>query len=76
MSSISDRQFVGADLHLHRPVIARMDQQGNEMGWVRIDNDPKALVSEVRKAGRGCSVAIEATYGWYRNAVFERSVDG
>jgi len=22
-------------------------------------------VSEVRKAGRGCSVAVEATYGWY-----------
>ena len=59
------RQFVGVDLHLHRSVIAIIDEQGNECGWVRIDNDPKALVREVRKAGRGCSVAIEATYGWY-----------
>lgn len=65
MSSISDRQFVGVDLHLHRSVIARMDEQGHELGWVRIDNDPRALVREVRKGGRGCSVAIEATYGWY-----------
>ena len=33
---------------------------------MRIDNDPKALVREVRKAGGpGCPVAVEATYGWY-----------
>jgi len=59
------RQFVGVDLHLHRSVIGRIDEQGQELGWVRIDNDPKALVRECRKAGRGASVAIEATYGWY-----------
>jgi transposase len=59
------KQFVGVDLHLHRSVIAIIDEQGKECGWVRIDNDPKTLVREVRKAGRGCSVAIEATYGWY-----------
>ena len=59
------RQFVGVDLHLHRSVIARIDDQGNQLGWVRIDNDPKTLVREVRAGGRGCSVAIEATYGWY-----------
>ena len=59
------RQFVGVDLHLHRSVIARIDERGNELGWVRIDNDPKTLVAEVRKAGRRVPVAIEATYGWY-----------
>jgi len=58
-------QVVGIDLHLHRSVIARIDGQGTELGWVRIDNDPKALVAECRKAGRGAAVAIEATYGWY-----------
>jgi transposase len=62
---IADRQVVGIDLHLHRSVIARIDDQGNELGWVRIDNDPTALVAECRKAGRGVPVAIEATYGWY-----------
>jgi transposase len=50
---------------LHRSVIARIDAQGNELGWVRIDNDPKALRLECRKAGRGAAVAVEATYGWY-----------
>ena len=60
------RRFVGIDLHLHRSVIAGLDEAGDELGWVRIDNDPKVLVREVRKAGgRGCAVAIEATYGWY-----------
>ena len=58
-------QVVGIDLHLHRSVIARVDDHGNELGWVRIDNDPKALRAECRKAGRGAAVAIEATYGWY-----------
>jgi hypothetical protein len=37
--------------------------RGNELEWVRIDNDPKVLVREVRTAGRGAPVAIEATYG-------------
>jgi transposase len=59
------RQFVAVDLHLHRSVIGRLDAEGNELGWVRIDNDPRSLVREVRKAGKGASVAIEATYGWY-----------
>jgi transposase len=59
------RQFVGIDLHLHRSVIARIDDRGREVETVRIDNDPKVLVAEVRKAGRGAQVAIEATYGWY-----------
>ena len=59
------RRFVGVDLHLHRSVIAGLDEVGKQLGWVRIDNDPKALVAECRKVGRGVPVAIEATYGWY-----------
>lgn len=62
---IAGQQIVGIDLHLHRSVIARIDEHGNELGWVRIDNDPKKLIAECRKAGRGGPVAIEATYGWY-----------
>jgi transposase len=62
---IAGRQFVGIDLHLHRSVIARIDADGNELGWERIENDPKVLVREVRRAGRRVPVAIEATYGWY-----------
>ena len=60
-----ERQWVGIDLHLHRSVICRIDDRGQEIDWVRIDNDPKALVRAVRKAGRKAPVAVEATYGWY-----------
>jgi transposase len=62
---IAGGQVVGIDLHLHRSVIGRIDEVGTELGWVRIENDPKALVAECRKAGRGAPVVIEATYGWY-----------
>ncbi len=62
---IAGGQVVGIDLHLYRSVIGRIDELGNELGWVRIENDPKALVAECRKAGRGAPVVIEATYGWY-----------
>jgi transposase len=62
---IAAGQVVGIDLHLRRSVIARIDDHGDELGWVRIDNDPAALRTECRKAGRGVPVAIEATYGWY-----------
>jgi len=56
---------VAQDLHLHRSVISRIDEQGKLIESVRIDNDPKRLVAEVFKAGRKAPVAIEATYGWY-----------
>jgi hypothetical protein len=51
---IAGGQVVGIDLHLYRSMIGR----------VRIENDPKALVAECRKAGRGAPVAIEATHIW------------
>ena len=76
-NAISEKQWVGVDLHLHRSVIVRIDERGKELEWVRIDNEPKSLIREVRKAGRGAPVAIEATYGWYwavdalRKAKFE-----
>jgi transposase len=62
---ISNKQFVGVDLHLHRSVICRIDERGQQLDCVQLDNDPTALVREVRKAGRGAPVAVEATYGWY-----------
>jgi hypothetical protein len=52
MSRISGRQVVGVDQHLRRSVVGIIDADGRECGWVRIDNDPKALVRECRKAGR------------------------
>ena len=59
------RQYVGIDLHRRRSVIVRMTRDGEQLGWVRIDNDPVALGLELAKAGPDPEVVLEATYGWY-----------
>jgi transposase len=46
-------------------VIVRMTPEGEQLGWVRIDNDPVALGLELAKAGPDPEVVLEATYGWY-----------
>ena len=46
-------------------MICPIDEQGQQLDCVQIDNDPKALVKAVRAAGRGAPVAVEAIYGWY-----------
>ena len=61
------RQYVGIDLHRRRSVIVRMTAEGEQLGWVRIDNDPVALGLELAKAGPDPEVVLEATYGWVRS---------
>jgi len=59
------RQVVGIDLHRRRSVIVRMTEAGEQLGCVRIDNDPLVLATEIGKAGEHPEVVLEATYGWY-----------
>jgi transposase len=56
---------VGIDLHRRRSVIVRMDEAGETLSTVSIENDPIALALEVAKAGPEPDVVLEATYGWY-----------
>jgi transposase len=60
-----ERQYVAIDLHRLRSLIVREGEGGDELGVVRIDNDPLTLASAVADAGPNPQVAIEATYGWY-----------
>jgi transposase len=60
-----ERQYVAIDLHRLRSLIVREDEGGNEVGVVRIDNDPVALAAAMADAGPNPQVAIEASYGWY-----------
>lgn len=60
-----ERQYVAIDLHRLRSLIVRENEDGDEVGVVRIDNDPIALALAVADAGPNPEVAIEATYGWY-----------
>jgi transposase len=60
-----ERQYVAIDLHARRSLIVRQNDAGEELGVVRIDNDPVALSLALAEAGPDPEVAIEATYGWY-----------
>jgi hypothetical protein len=46
---IAGSRVVGIDLRLHRSVTGRIDELGNELGWVGIDKDPK--VNRVHRGG-------------------------
>jgi sensor domain CHASE-containing protein len=50
-----ERQYVAIDLHRLRSLIVREDEDGREVGVVRIDNDPVALALAVAEAGEGCT---------------------
>ncbi len=60
-----EKQYVAIDLHRRRSLIVREDEHGEEVGVVRIDNDPVALSLALAEAGPDPEVAIEACYGWY-----------
>jgi transposase len=59
------RQFVGMDLHRRRSVLVRTTESGEQLGWVRIANDPVTLASVMAECGESPQVVLEATYGWY-----------
>jgi transposase len=60
-----EKQYVAIDLHRRRSLIVRQNDHGEELGVVRINNDPVALSLAMADAGPNPEVAIEATYGWY-----------
>jgi transposase len=71
-----ERQYVGIDLRRRRSVIVRMDEAGERLQTVRIDNDPVALGVALAGAGPDPGVALEATYGWYGAADVLRAAGG
>lgn len=46
-----ERQYVAIDPHKLRSLIVREDEGGNELGVVRIDNNPTALAAVMAEAG-------------------------
>jgi hypothetical protein len=62
-----EQQYVAIDLHRRRSLIVRQNEHGEELGVVRIYNDPVALSLAMAEAGPNPEVAIEATYGWVRH---------
>ena len=62
---MSEREYVGIDLHRRRSVIVRVDREGNHLSTVRIPNDPVEVMKAVGAAGPNPDVVVEATFGWY-----------
>ncbi len=60
-----EREYVGIDFRRRRSVIVRMDQAGEVLSVVRVENDPLKIAAAVEAAGPKPEVVIEATYGWY-----------
>jgi transposase len=60
-----EKEYVGIDLHRRRSVIYRMDQAGEKIDSVRVDNEPSQFAQAVSVAPVGSDVIVEATYGWY-----------
>jgi hypothetical protein len=58
---------VAVDLHRRRSVVLGRDEEGEELPWVRLVNEPDRLVEAVMAYGEAPDVAIEATYGWVRH---------
>ena len=64
-TNVSESQYVGIDLHRRRSVIVRVDQAGNHLSTVRVENEPMVIMAAVAEAGPNPEVIVEATYGWY-----------
>ncbi|HEV2368325.1 MAG TPA: transposase, partial [Acidimicrobiales bacterium] len=62
---MSEREYVGIDLHRRRSVIVRVDQEGKHLLTVRVANDPVEVMAAVDAAGPNPEVVVEATFGWY-----------
>lgn len=46
-------------------MVVPMDEGGEKLATVRVDNDPVALGVALAEAGPNPELALEATYGWY-----------
>ena len=64
-TNVSEREYVGIDLHRRRSVIVRVDQAGRHLSTVRVANDPVEVMAAVAAAGPDPEVVVEATFGWY-----------
>ncbi|HMK99419.1 MAG TPA: IS110 family transposase [Acidimicrobiales bacterium] len=62
---MSERQYVGIDLHRRRSVIVRVSQSGEKLATYHLDNDPMLIAAAIKEAGENPEVVFEATYGYY-----------
>jgi hypothetical protein len=59
-----EREYVGIDLNRRQSLIYPMDQAGEKIDTVRVDNEPSQFAKALSAAPAGSDVVVEATYGW------------
>jgi transposase len=62
---VSEKEYVGIDLHRRRSVIVRVGNDGSHLSTVRVENDPTEVLAALAAAGPHPEVVVEATYGYY-----------
>ena len=62
---MSEREYVGIDLHRRRSVIVRVSRDGQHLSTIRVANNPAEVLAALAEAGPNPEVVVEATYGWY-----------
>ena len=50
-TDVSERQYVGIDLHRRRSVIVRVSQSGEKLATYHLDNDPMLIAAAIKEAG-------------------------
>ena len=73
---VSERQYVGIDLHRRRSVIVRVDAQGKHLSAVRVANEWPEVAQAIEEAGPNPEVVLEATYGYVRHEAPHDRVGG
>ena len=59
-------RYAGVDLHRRRSQVVILEEDGEKVSSVKVDNgDPAGFVEAVLEAGEGSDVVLEATWGWY-----------
>lgn len=62
---MSEREYVGIDLHRRRSVIVRVDKDGHHLSTKKVYNEPVEVMAAVSEAGEQPVVVLEATFGYY-----------
>ena len=57
--------YIGVDYHKKYSIATKMDEEGNILEQVKLNNDPETLLKYFDNLPAGSKIALEATGSWY-----------
>jgi len=57
--------YIGVDYHKKYSIATKMDEEGNILEQVKLNNDPETLLKYFDNLHAGSKIALEATGSWY-----------